>query len=138
MDRRVSSTDQLFDSLKRLRSKWPKGGWSWDNRLSCVASSFGIELVPEAQAALGDSMPNEWNMKNIGSAPPIVREIVESTGGIRPEQLLFSSDPGARIIAYGLWWPWGDDITISLRVGLAGYVAEADNFRFRDLFDALE
>jgi hypothetical protein len=138
MDRKVSSTDQLFEALKRLRTKWPKGGWSWDNRLSCVASSFGIELVTEAHTALADCLPHEWTMKSIGASPPAVREIADATGGIRPDQRLFSSDPGGRIIGYGLWWPWGDDITISLRVGLAGYVAEADTYRFRDLFDALD
>jgi hypothetical protein len=25
-----------------------------------------------------------------------------------------------RVFAYGLWWPWGDGMTISLRVGIAG------------------
>ena len=43
-----------------------------------------------------------------------------------------------RLAAFGLWWPWGDEITISLRIGLGGYVGELDLVRLRETFDALE
>jgi hypothetical protein len=138
MNRQVDSADQLFEALRRLRARWPKDGWSWDNRLSCVASSFGIELVDDARAALADCLPHEWNVKNIGSAPAAIREIAEATGGIRPDQMLFSGNPGGRFVGYGLWWPWGNDITISARVGLAGNVSDADRSRLLDLFQVLE
>jgi hypothetical protein len=138
MNRPESSTERLFESLSRLRAKWPKGGWSWDNRFGCVASSFGIDLVPDARAALREALVNEWTMRTISGAPPVVREVAESTGGIRPDQLLFSSDPAARVLSYGLWWPWGDDITISLRIGLSGYASESENYRFRSIFDAFD
>ena len=29
-----------------------------------------------------------------------------------------------RLVGYGLWWPWGDEITVSLRIGLGGDVLE--------------
>jgi hypothetical protein len=54
------------------------------------------------------------------------------------DQRLYSSDLGGRLFAFGLWWPWGDETTISLRIGLGGYVAEADLVRLREVFDALE
>jgi hypothetical protein len=36
-----------------------------------------------------------------------------------------------------MWWPWGDEITISLRVGLSGYVGDSDNQRMQLEFQAL-
>jgi hypothetical protein len=138
MDRPASSSERVFESLTSFRKKWPKAGWSWDNRLSCAASSFHVELMDDAHAVAAEAMPFKWTMRNIANAPSLVRDVAESTGGIRPDQLLFSTEPSARLIAYGLWWPWGDDITISLRVGLTGYFTEADSQRFRALFGVLE
>jgi len=133
-----STTELLFQSLGRFRKAWPKGGWSWDGRLNCVASSFVIELTDDAQLALRDVFVGQWSTKNIAVAPQAVRDIADTTGGIRSDQILYSSEPGGRLISYGLWWPWGDDVTLSMRVGLGGYVSDADLARFRQLFGALE
>ncbi len=127
----------LFDSLVRLRAAWPGGGWSWDGRLSCVSSSFSVELTDEAHGAVKRALPNEWTAKTIASAPEVIREVADSSGGVRAEQLVLSTDPAERMIAFGLWWPWGDDVTISLRVGLAGRFSEDDQESFRDLFGAM-
>jgi hypothetical protein len=133
-----SSTEALFQRLARFRAAWPKGGWSWDGRLGCVASSFVVELSNEAQLALREVFATQWNAKNLAGAPQALRDVAEATGGVRAEQILYASEPGGRLLAYGLWWPWGDDVTISMRVGLGGYVSDADAARFRELFGAEE
>ena len=43
-----------------------------------------------------------------------------------------------RLVVFGLWWPWGDETTISFRVGIGGYVLEPDLMRLREAFQALE
>jgi hypothetical protein len=132
------SSAQIFDALVALRAGWIKRGWSWDNRVSCVASSFGVELTTDARKALLQALPHEWDHRNVFQAPPVIQEVSENTGGVRTDQRLYSTATGGRIVAFGLWWPWGDDTTISLRIGLAGYVGEADLYRLRDVFNALE
>ena len=38
--------------------------------------------------------------------------------------------------AYGLWWPWGDGMTTSLRIGLGGSGVREDALqRLRDVFN---
>ena len=69
-------------------------------------------------------LPYEWTSKSIAGAPTQARELAETTGGVRPDQRLYTMDQLGRIVAFGLWWPWGDEITISLRIGLGGYVGE--------------
>ena len=132
-----SSTDELFGQLSELKAQWPKGGWSWDSRFNTVASSFHVELTKEAEKAVLKHMPTEWNYRSIANAPPAVREVVESAGGVRTDQRVFATAQSGRLLAYGLWWPWGDEITISLRVGLAGYVSDSDQQRLQELFNAL-
>jgi hypothetical protein len=138
MELRPGSSAALFETLGQLRKNWIKGGWSWDNRFNCLASSFNVEQDAEARAVVLRFLPHEYTAKTIGAAPQPVKEVAESTGGVRVDQRLYSSELGGRLVAFGLWWPWGDETTISLRVGLGGYVAEADLVRLRDVFDALE
>jgi hypothetical protein len=132
-----SSTDELFAQLAQLKSHWPKGGWSWDYRFSMVASSFHVDLTEEAEKAVLMHMPTEWNYRSIASAPAVVREVVEAAGGVRTDQRVFAIPQNGRLMAFGLWWPWGDEITISLRVGLGGYVSDNDQVRLQELFNAL-
>ena len=132
-----SSTDELFKHLGQFKSHWPKGGWSWDYRFSTVASSFHVDLTEEAEVAVLKYLPHEWNYRSIANAPPAVRDVIENAGGVRTDQRVFATPQNGRLLAYGLWWPWGDEITISLRVGLAGYVSDNDQVRLQELFNAL-
>jgi len=138
MELRPGSSAALFETLGQLRRNWIKGGWSWDNRFNCLASSFNVEQDAEARVVVLRYLPHEYNAKTVPTAPTQLREIAETTGGVRVDQRLYSTDLGGRLIAFGLWWPWGDETTISLRIGLGGYVAEADLVRLREVFDALE
>jgi hypothetical protein len=127
-----------FETLSRMKTQWPGRGWSWDTRFSCVASSINVELATEALAAASLAFPHEWMTTNITTAPPIVRALADTTGGIRPDQVLLTMDPIGSNLVYGLWWPWGDDVTVSFRVGMTGPVVSREEVqtRFRELFGA--
>jgi hypothetical protein len=138
MEVRPGSSAALFEKLGQFRKNWIKGGWSWDSRYSCVASSFNVEMDGEARAVILAYLPYEWTSKTIGSAPTQARELADGTGGVRPDQRLYTMDQLGRLVGYGLWWPWGDEITISLRIALGGYVGDADIARLRETFNALD
>jgi hypothetical protein len=128
----------VFDALVRMKAKWPTRGWSWDPRLSCVASSINVELTTEALSAAALAFPREWNVASLPTAPPVVRGVADSTGGIRPDQLLLTMEPIGSNLVYGLWWPWGDDVTVSFRVGMSGPMLSREDVqnRFREVFGA--
>ena len=132
----TGSASELFTLLGKFRAQWPKRGWSWDNRLSCVASAFGVELADESRAALPVAFPHKWNHRTLSKAPPIVQQIADRTGGVRQDQLIVATNPVGGSIAYGLWWPWGDDTTISLRIGVAGGSVMALEEQLRETFGA--
>lgn len=110
----------LFDALKDVKAKWPMRGWSFDNRFFCVASTFGIEMADKARAAVAQALPRDWTERTLQSAPAPVREIAARTGGVRAGQFMLSSDLVAGAVAYGLWWPWEEGRTISIRIGVEG------------------
>lgn len=130
-----SSWEPLFEGLRKLRTSWPTRGWSWDTRFGCVSSSFGTDHETKARAAATEALPTVWTSTTLAKAAPQLREVAERSGGLRSGQLLMSGPPFGRIVPFGLWWPWGDGLSISLRVGLSGIDSNDDpNQRFRDIF----
>jgi hypothetical protein len=129
------SCSVLLHALKDVRATWPMRGWSWDGRWSCISSSFSVELEPKARAAIAPVLTNEWGPLTLARAPSPIREVAERTGGLRAGQAILASAASADIFAYGLWWPWGDGMTTSLRVGLGGVSASQEALqRLRDAF----
>lgn len=125
----------LVDSFRKLKAAWPTRGWSWDGRFFCLASSFDSEFATGARNAALIALPQEWSSSNLPKAPGLLRELAEQTGGLRPGQTLFASAPIGRSHAYGLWWPWRDSTSISLRIGLTGPdFSERHNGQLRDVF----
>jgi hypothetical protein len=133
--RPIEGWEPLFEGLRKLRTSWPARGWSWDTRLACVSSSFAAELETKARAAAAEALPTVWTGSTLTKATSALREVAERSGGLRSGQLLLSGRPFGRIVPFGLWWPWGDGITISLRVGLWGVDMNDEPYPdFRDIF----
>ena len=133
--RQSSAFEPLFEQLVDFRAKWPKRGWSWDGRFNCVASAFSSDMMDEANGALASAFPHRWNHKTLGTAPPLIQQIAERTGGVRADQWIFSTNASGGAVVFALWWPWGDDTTITLRVGLPTPNPSLED-RLRDVFGA--
>ncbi len=101
----------------------------------CVTSSFTTEQEPAARKASQIALQNEWTSATIVRAPQALRDTAERAGGIRQGQIALSTGPINGLLVFGLWWPWGDGVTVSLRVGLADVDPNKDpSNRFRDVF----
>ena|SRR5436190_14809008 len=125
---------ELFDALERLKAKWPAPDWTYDRRLKCVASSIPINLEAGARAAMTEVLPTSWSSQTLADAPEKVRKLAEGCGGVRSSQLLFWGG-GAAVGAFGLWWPWGDGMTVSLRIGLHDVALPKEHYpKLRDIF----
>lgn len=127
----------MFARLQEFRKVWPKKGWSWDYRFNCVASSFHVDLTRDCEKAILSIFPEVYDHRSIGNAPDHLQELSESIGGVRSDQRVFTMKSSARLVPYAMWWPWGDEITISLRVGLSGYVGDSDHQRMQVEFQAI-
>ena len=125
----------LLERMKKLKESWPSRGWSWDGRMNTVSSSFSTEFEDKARASAMLALPLQWISSTVGQAHPRLRELCERTGGLRAGQLLLGGEPVGGIVSFGLWWPWGDGETISLRVGLTDVDPMKEPYpRLRDLF----
>ncbi|MBL8608026.1 MAG: hypothetical protein JNL38_11940 [Myxococcales bacterium] len=135
MSRWNDAWQPLFDGFTRMKGKWPTRGWSWDTRLNCVTSSFTTELERAARGAVAEVFSQEFGSSSLARAPQPLRDVAERSGGVRQGQLILAAGPFAGLHAFGLWWPWGDNETISLRVGLCDVDPNREPYvRFRDVF----
>ena len=125
----------LFDRFARLKASWPARAWSWDSRLVCVTSSFAVELDAKARAAALETLPLEYTAATLPRASSDLRRVAERTGGLRMGQLLLTAREQTPAVVFGLWWPWGDGMTTSFRVGLDGLEWDDDPYpAVREIF----
>jgi hypothetical protein len=116
----ASPHQSLLDALGRFRASWPRRGWSFDNRVQCVASTFDSDYAQEARVLIQKLLPSSWNDRTISTASPLIAQVAQRTGGARSSQMIFGGDRVGYVTPYGLWWPWEEGKTISLRLGLEG------------------
>lgn len=128
------SAAPLFDLFDQLRRAWPGEAWGWEGRFKCVLSAFGSTVSAGARAAAAIALPHDWTSATLAQAPAEIRELASRSGGLRAGQLVLASPVAAELFAWGLWWPWSDGGTVSLRVGLGGADAPGLTEALRERF----
>jgi len=109
--------------------------WSWDARLGAALAVFTTADRDGVQAFLARHLPDAWDAPAIREAPEAVQRLVDALGGLRSGQrVLAFAAPGGDFLA-GVWWPWGDGTTISVRV--FGVPAPSDPSRQNALASAV-
>src|SRR5262245_28120000 len=127
--------DPIFAALEGLKARWPSPDWTYDRRLKCVASSIPLAREAAARAARADALPAWFSEETLATAGEGVRALVDRCGGLRAAQLVCWSGGEAAPGAFGLWWPWGDGATVSLRIGLHDVDVPKQRYpRLRDVF----
>lgn len=102
---------QLFDEFQGILS------WKWDDWIGTFLAEFSTDREKKIRTILGKHLPISWDSSTIKKAPQIVQALDEHLGGLRPTQFLFSSNPSNKVFVFCAWWPWGNGLNISLRIG---------------------
>ena len=137
--------ENVFETLSSLRDRWPgpPSDWGYDRRFKCVVASFLAGASAAAEAAIAPAMPHFYSVETLGGATAAARSTAELCGGLRADQRMYwgGAQPRAGAAsafeggAFGLWWPWADGVTVSLRIGLHGVDLPKERYpRLRDLF----
>ena len=129
------------DEVKRLSEalfKETQGllNWSWDEQFSAVLAQFSVNDKDKILGVLGRFLDAKWDESGIRKAPDLVMQLAEDMGGIRADQLLFTTDASKNVFIFGAWWPWQDGQTISLRV--APYWDELSDSESDDLVESFK
>jgi hypothetical protein len=110
--------EAVFRALSDLRAQWPVPAWDYDGRVRCVMSTIASAQEAAARTAMTSALPEVFTSDSLAGAPAPVRALADQHGGLRPGQLIFWGGQAGAPGAFGLWWPWGNGKSVSLRIGL--------------------
>jgi len=91
--------------------------WKWDDRFGLARAEFKVKDADTVRIAILKELPIEWDHTTIQKASGNIRKIANSMGGIGKGQILFSAEPENSVTLFCAWWPWGDEETVSVRIG---------------------
>mgnify|MGYP001812417738 CR=1 FL=1 len=114
---------QLFEDLVAALPDSLK--WEWDERFNGVLAAFESA---EKDAVLGEvtsRFGEPLDRRSIKSASRGVKSAIKELGGVSTGQLVFVADLSRDVMLLGLWWPWRDGETVSVRFIPFGQQASA-------------
>lgn len=126
-------------ALQRLVAETRELVWDWDRRFDTAVGRVSAPDHTAVLTLLDDCHAHRWDHESIANAPEVVRGISDGWGGLRPEQLLWASDPAESPLLFAAWWPWGSGTTFSARIGCLMDTADTQTQmaqRLRKMFDA--
>ena len=123
------SASALLESLKGTLD------WEWDDRFEGILATFDSSEAEVMSGLLGEHLGHRWDSESAANAPELVAQALQSVGGVAPGQLVFSSDPGQTLVMLGLWWPWNNGSTISIR--LLPLAAESNASELQSAYELL-
>ena len=92
--------------------------WRWDKELNLALAVIDKQDEIMVELPLTLEFTHQWDFTTIHDADAVIRNFFQAGIGIVPGQKVFSMDPVNGLVLYAVWWPWGDDARISLRLGL--------------------
>lgn len=90
--------------------------WKWDSRFGTALAEFPIDNERKVRELLGSHLGGSWDSSSINKASDTLQMIAGRLGGLRVGQMLFAPDSNKDDFVFGVWWPWGNGSTVSVRV----------------------
>lgn len=117
MDR--TSLDKFKLISRRIREAIPSSfTWSWDEDFDVARIVFHKSEMDPLRMTLEKEFQGKWDFTSIDSAPASIENHIHSIFGIIPGQILFTVGENSGPILFAVWWPWGNENYISLRIGI--------------------
>jgi hypothetical protein len=102
--------------------------WEWDGRFGTALTQFSVDDMSGVLEIVHRHLVTAWDRTNIDVAPGLVKDITRGLGGLKPGQILYTSDPAVDAVLFGAWWPWNNGKKISIRIGqFCAKLTDAEN-----------
>ncbi len=115
----TANMENFKNICHKIHQVIPEGSTrQWDEEYHVIRVMFEKENTDAILPLLVSIFSHEWNFSTIDHASTIIDEFVSSFFGLIPGQIVFTSDENTLPILFAVWWPWGDNKHISLRIGI--------------------
>lgn len=103
---------KLFDDLQSGLT------WRWDSRFKMAIAEISSDDTDAVGKILENHLGVPWNAANVNTASQTVHKILAPLGGMMQNQLLYVAGLPQEGHIFCAWWPWGNGLTISIRIGI--------------------
>ena len=118
-DTRPQTYSQFADICIKISLNLPEASaWRWDDSFKTALVAFEKTDGDLVLFPLIREFDHQWDIFSLPDASGPFFEYFQSAFGVIPGQRIFTSECEGDATLFAVWWPWGDDIHISLRVGL--------------------
>jgi len=109
--------------------------WNWDEHFQTVLSQFSKNEKDKVMDIVSNHFNSTYDHQSISSASDTAQMSVRDLGGLREGQMFFFQELEDGRNLFGAWWPWGNDQTISIRIGFSlGSANNELNSKLKNLF----
>lgn len=131
-----SKTQKRFGNIcARISLNIPsRCGWSWDGVYETALVAFDRTELDLIYLPITQEFDEQWDIDTIDRFHPQFTTYFKRVFGIVPGQKIFTSVSGG-LVLFAVWWPWGDGVKTSLRVGL--FVSDAGDTKRKQIKDRL-
>jgi hypothetical protein len=131
MDLQSDSYPEFADICTKISLNLPEAStWRWDETFQTALVAFEKSDGDLVLFPLIKEFDRHWDFTSLQQGTGPFFEFFQSAFGVIPGQRIFTTDDSAGRTLFAVWWPWGDDVNISLRVGLF-VAADQDTARER-------
>lgn len=121
--RKKQENKNSSEALQRLSNEFQRSfsgklTWQWDERFDTALLHVDRKNKEKVVKVLEKHFSDYWNILFDEEMPDSIQQQVQRFDGLRPEQLLFSTDMVNDKFLYCAWWPWQDGEKTSVRIGL--------------------
>lgn len=113
-----TTLDGLESSCRAIQSAVDRD-WTWDGRFGMALLAYDKKDEEAILGGVAATLTTRVNSGDLGGAPQKARDIADAAGGINAGQSLFHSDLDSDLVLFAAVWPWGNEKTVSIRIGFA-------------------
>ena len=92
--------------------------WRWDDHFKTALVTFEKKDMELIFFPIMQEFAKQWDFVSIDQAEGAFFKYFNDRFGLVPGQKIFTTEDDTGVILFATWWPWGDDLRFSLRVGL--------------------
>ncbi|MDY6935140.1 MAG: hypothetical protein SVZ03_13080 [Spirochaetota bacterium] len=92
--------------------------WEMDERFNTPIIIFDKKDKDVILTTVSLEFDKYWESDSIVKPSKIIKKLINSINGIQPGQKVFASTEADKLILFAAWWPWNNDVNISLRIGM--------------------
>lgn len=114
-----SALNLLKDICLTLKEVVPgPNPWRWDEEFNVARIVFRQNDAAQVLSTLDTLFKNRYDFNTIEQSSSCVDAAINALLGIIPGQTIFTQETGDGTLLFAAWWPWGNELYVSLRVGM--------------------